>query len=100
MEYFNNGDLENYMNNNNNLDLIGKLKILKDIAEGIEYLHENEIIHRDLKPGNIFISLNEETKELIVKVGDFGLSLMNDLKTNHTFCGTQGYMVFYNNYIT
>ncbi|CAG8534846.1 11492_t:CDS:2 [Dentiscutata erythropus] len=32
-----------------------KLKIAKDIAKGLKYLHENNIIHGDLHPNNIFI---------------------------------------------
>lgn len=42
-------------------------KIVKCIAEGLNYLHSNDIIHRDLKPGNIFVDFNS-----VIKIGDFG----------------------------
>lgn len=42
---------------------------MKQILDGVLYLHENGIIHRDLKLGNLF--LNEE---LEIKIGDFGLA--------------------------
>lgn len=42
---------------------------LKQILEGVLYLHDNHIIHRDLKLGNLFLNDNME-----VKIGDFGLA--------------------------
>lgn len=42
---------------------------MKQILDGVLYLHEGGIIHRDLKLGNLF--LNEEIE---VKIGDFGLA--------------------------
>ncbi len=41
---------------------------LREIAKGLNYLHECGIVHRDLKPGNIFY---EDGR---VKIGDYGLS--------------------------
>jgi serine/threonine protein kinase len=93
MEYFELGDLENLMKEAKYLSLDDYLKIFKNIAEGIEFLHEFNIIHRDLKPNNIFIRYNEESKEYIVKIGDFGFFLSNDLKSKHTICGTLMFMV-------
>ena len=42
---------------------------MKQILEGVHYLHQNRIIHRDLKLGNLFLN-----DELQVKIGDFGLA--------------------------
>jgi len=41
--------------------------MIKEICEGIEYIHKNEIIHRDLKSDNILLS-----KDYTWKVADFG----------------------------
>ena len=43
--------------------------IVKGVAEGLRYAHEQGIVHRDIKPGNIMI-----TPEGIPKISDWGLS--------------------------
>jgi serine/threonine protein kinase len=45
------------------------LPIAKQIAEAVEYAHEQNVIHRDLKPANIKVK-----EDGIVKVLDFGLA--------------------------
>ncbi|XP_068306893.1 cyclin-dependent kinase G-2-like [Pyrus communis] len=49
---------------------IGEVKyLMKQLLEGVEYLHDNWILHRDLKTSNIL--LNNEGE---LKICDFGLS--------------------------
>src|SRR5262245_33387312 len=43
--------------------------IARQIADGLDYAHENGIVHRDLKPGNVKIR-----PDGVVKVLDFGLA--------------------------
>ena len=31
------------------------LKMMKGVADGMGYLHENHVVHRDLKPANILL---------------------------------------------
>jgi serine/threonine protein kinase len=47
-----------------------RLKLAKDIACGLNWLHSNHIIHRDLKLANLLVSW-----DWTVKITDFGLSL-------------------------
>ena len=62
-------------------------EIMKELGEGISYLHSLGIIHRDIKPENILITNKNE-----VKIIDFGLSKIigNSEKTNEAF-GTLNY---------
>jgi mitogen-activated protein kinase kinase kinase len=43
-----------------------RLRWLKEILQGLAYLHSHGIVHRDIKPSNIFIRNNQ------AKIGDFG----------------------------
>lgn len=52
-------------------------RILRDVTNGLEYLHEFKgIIHRDLKPSNLLV------KENRIKISDFGVSLILENNAN------------------
>lgn len=72
MEYINNGTLENYIKTT----ILTKETIntiIKQVLSALKYIHSIKIIHRDIKPDNIFVK-KLITNELIIKLGDFGLS--------------------------
>lgn len=53
-------------------------KILRDVTNGLEYLHTfKHIIHRDLKPSNLLIS-----HDRTIKISDFGVSLILENNAN------------------
>lgn len=67
-------------------------KILKDIINGLSFLHNCQIIHHDLKLENFLIG-----KDGKVKIADFGLAiLMNEDDENNKkkspICGTTNYL--------
>lgn len=48
------------------------IDIIKQMQEGIKFLHSKSIIHRDIKPSNILIKY--EDNKPIVKIADLGLA--------------------------
>lgn len=66
------GDLTSFVNVSN-LTKKEIKKCLKQILEGVQFLHSFGIVHRDLKPQNILIQKTED-KDFQIKLIDFGLS--------------------------
>jgi len=63
-------------------------KYLKQLADGLKYLLDNNIIHRDLKPQNILV-----TESYNIKITDFGFARYFDNDAMiHTLCGSPMYM--------
>jgi len=67
-EFMENGSLNSLLNLRPLLPL-EKVKIARDIALGVKYLHSQNILHRDLTSKNILLG-----KAMEAKVADFGLS--------------------------
>ena len=63
------GSLEERLERWGALDLHQVIAIFKQVAAGLDVLHENGLIHRDLKPGNILV--DERGNPFIA---DFGLA--------------------------
>ncbi len=82
------GDLFHYICNKGRLTLNEASFIYYQIVNGISYLQKQKISHRDLKPENILL-----TEDLIVKIGDFGLSkyYKNNNTRLSTICGSPCY---------
>ena len=65
------------------------IEYTKEIAAGLNHMHEQRVIHRDLKPANILIN-----SDGIFKLGDLGLGRIMNTETIKTFSkvGTPLYM--------
>ena len=65
------------------------LQITQEIAEALDYAHEQGVTHRDIKPGNILI-----TQDGHPKIADFGIAKLNlaNLTIPGKLLGTPAYM--------
>lgn len=65
-------------------------RIIKVVAEALDYAHNQNIVHRDIKPGNIMYS--PQDKQL--KITDFGIARITDSVKTRTgsFMGSPSYM--------
>ncbi len=55
-----------------------KLRMAKDIASGMAYLHSQQIIHRDLKLANVLVVSTDPAASVVCKVSDFGTARSMD----------------------
>ncbi|KAF0980791.1 hypothetical protein FDP41_013274 [Naegleria fowleri] len=94
-EYLENGSLERIIYNckigRQSLSILDKLRILQDVASGMDYLHSLSpaIVHRDLKPGNVLLDKNNRCK-----VCDFGLSRTIGTTTSYTMTRNVGTLLY------
>ncbi|XP_057983253.1 L-type lectin-domain containing receptor kinase V.9-like [Malania oleifera] len=94
-DYVPNGSLDKFLYDNTKLSLSWsqRFKIIKDVASGLLYLHQQwvqVIIHRDIKASNVLLD-----GELNGKLGDFGLAKLCDRGTDpqsSVVVGTLGYI--------
>jgi serine/threonine protein kinase len=74
MELLDGGNILEYYKKNEDHQLL--IKLLRDILNGLAYLHRHGIIHRDIKPANILIKSALEGP--VAKITDFGISKATD----------------------
>ncbi|OHT03682.1 CAMK family protein kinase [Tritrichomonas foetus] len=82
-----NGELFQYILENQRLDELQARYFLKQILEALKYVHTLGIVHRDIKPENLLI-----TQDGHIKINDFGFSrFVNSKGLADTPCGSPCY---------
>ncbi|CAM9174338.1 unnamed protein product, partial [Ectocarpus sp. 13 AM-2016] len=65
-------DLGSYINSDTP-GLGDKLRLVVDLARGVQHMHSMGLVHRDIKPGNVLVFESEE-HGLHAKLADFGFT--------------------------
>lgn len=91
MRYTENGDLLGYILKNGCVSENQSRVWFRQLALGLQYLHELEITHRDIKCENILLTANFN-----VKLSDFGFTRNcvdedDQLVYSETYCGSMSY---------
>ncbi|XP_050353535.1 phosphorylase b kinase gamma catalytic chain, skeletal muscle/heart isoform isoform X1 [Nymphalis io] len=83
-----NGELFDYLTSVVTLSEKKTRYIMRQVLEGVRFIHSKSIVHRDLKPENILLD-----DQLNVKITDFGFArVLNDGEKLFELCGTPGYL--------
>ncbi len=75
--------LKSYLQKNSLLPLEESIEIVREIADGLNYAHEQGIIHRDMKPDNVMIDSSGRPH-----IADFGCARSIEDKTSLTIDGS------------
>ena len=87
LEYVENGSLHQMIKQSGKMGEHLVLIFVRQILEGLAYLHNQGIIHRDIKGANLLL-----TKNGVVKLADFGYSILNDKNKVNSIVGTACFM--------
>ncbi|XP_038682185.1 serine/threonine-protein kinase ATG1a isoform X2 [Tripterygium wilfordii] len=91
LEYCDGGDLGHYINRHGKVSEATAKHFMRQLASGMQVLHEKHLIHRDLKPQNLLLSSNDVAPQL--KIADFGFARsLNPEDVADTLCGSPLYM--------
>ena len=74
------------------LNIEQRLKLFKEVCEGLHHAHQKGIIHRDIKPSNILVSVHGD--RAVPKIIDFGIAKATSSPlTDKTVCTFQGQLI-------
>lgn len=90
MDYVSGVPLSDYTMEGSLLPVREVYRIIKVVAEALDYAHRQNIVHRDIKPGNVMYDPQHNQ----VKITDFGIARITDSVKTRTgsFLGSPSYM--------
>ncbi|KAK4011218.1 hypothetical protein OUZ56_020331 [Daphnia magna] len=77
--------------------MLHNIKICRQLAVGLEYIHSMQLIHRDIKPENVLICVSStgQGDDITIKWSDFGLAKSVNEKGLHSWTGARGTRTWY-----
>ncbi|KAJ8287945.1 hypothetical protein COCON_G00006040 [Conger conger] len=92
VELIGGGELFDFIAEKENLSENEAIEFIKQILEGVGFMHSKRIAHFDLKPENIML-LDKEVQHPHIKVIDFGLAhFLTPGEEYRSLCGTPQYI--------
>jgi serine/threonine-protein kinase len=74
MELLRGEDLGSLLDRRGKLDTSVGVRLIAQACLGISKAHRVHVVHRDIKPANLFLTEDDESDEVIVKLLDFGIA--------------------------
>jgi hypothetical protein len=94
MEYIDGQELGDYLSEHGPLSLQAALPFVRDIAEALDYAHDEGLVHRDVKPSNVMLqpvtTSRDEPSPYRAILMDFGVAKILTANTGLTQSGTMG----------
>jgi len=87
MELVSGGELFDQIVERGNYSESDAANLIRQILEGVSYMHKHGVVHRDLKPENLLCAAAG-----VIKIADFGLSKDVESGNLQTSCGTPSYV--------
>ncbi len=84
------GDIRTHLDKTTDMDVVFLLRVLHNVAVGIQQLHSVQIAHQDLKPSNVLVLAADDGS----KVSDLGRAWASSLPAPHDsypIAGDRGY---------
>ncbi len=88
MEFLSGPDLSKLLKEQKQLPLSEILPILRDIANALDYAHQQGLVHRDIKPSNVMLDSSITPPRAVLT--DFGIAKITNAHTRITATGVLG----------
>jgi len=89
MEYLDGVTLKEVLSSGKRLTIPQLVEIVRQVGEGLDYVHQRKIVHRDIKPANLMIVENN-----LIKIMDLGIARLpfSELTREGRLVGSPSYM--------
>jgi serine/threonine protein kinase len=89
MEYLDGVTLKEVLTTGKRLSIPQLVELVRQVGEGLDYVHARNIVHRDIKPANLMIVENN-----LIKIMDLGIARLpfSDLTREGRLVGSPSYM--------